>query len=287
MWSFRVGRVLDIDVRIHALFLVLLAFIGLGVLFREGFFASMFAVIFVALVFVFVFLHELGHCLTARHYGVRVRDITLWPLGGIASMDHMPKNPRLEMFITLAGPAVNLALAILLSPVAVVTYLLFESLFVVRLLEVNLLLLVFNLLPAFPLDGGRVYRAWLAGQVGYRVGTEKAVKMGQLIAIVVGAIGVLMFNLLLIALAVIIYIAGREEQAMVEAQQQQMQGFFFFHFDAQNYSQPADYRQWAQQLGAAGQHASGWWQQAWRTIKQWWRRLYKKARRWWQNRQAK
>jgi stage IV sporulation protein FB len=290
MWSFRLGRVLGIEVRIHFLFIVLLALVGLSALLRGGFLACLLSLIFISLVFAFVFLHELGHSLVARRYGIHVRDITLWPLGGIASMDRIPQEPQVEMVIALAGPAVNLALAILLTPLAVVTYLLNESLFTVYLLEVNLVLLFFNLLPAFPMDGGRVYRAWQAKRVGYQQATRKAVQLGQIIAIIMGCLGLVTLNFLLLAIAAFVFVAGREELAMIESQYQQIRNFYFFHLDPQqqgrpgtNYHRPGvNYQGWVHQLQIAMSQAGAWALEFWHTMRRWSRRFYKKAKKWWQ-----
>lgn len=193
-WSWRLCRVTGIDVLIHWSFLLLPAWAG-GMTYwqTESVAASVTTVLFVMVVFACVVLHELGHALVARRYGIVTRDIVLLPIGGLARLEAVPEDPLAELWIALAGPAVNLAIAAALGlgiaglsdmdshhllpsadsalPVAV------------TLFWVNVLLVVFNLLPAFPMDGGRVLRALLALKLERLTATRIAVRTGQAMAV--------------------------------------------------------------------------------------------------------
>lgn len=170
--SFQIGTAFGIPVRIHWSFLVLLLlFWGQPWL--------------LVAVFGSVLLHELGHAVVARRFGVRVLDITLWPLGGMARLAEMPETPRVEALVALAGPAVNVALAAASGLVLVVVGPFAPTLagLALPLFVVNLMLGVLNLVPAFPMDGGRVYRAWLARGASWLEATEQAVRVGRGVAL--------------------------------------------------------------------------------------------------------
>src|SRR5437868_855538 len=167
------GRVAGIDLYVHATFLLLLAWIGIQES-AQGVAAVAASMLYIVALFAIVVLHELGHALTARRYGVVTRDIILLPIGGVARLERMPRDPRQEVLVALAGPAVNVALAALLYAIVRLTGqpptadvydfdpLLSVRAFFYQLVFVNLVLALFNLLPAFPMDGGRVLRALLA-----------------------------------------------------------------------------------------------------------------------------
>jgi Zn-dependent protease len=177
--SLHIGRVFGIDLRIHPIWLLLL-----GVLVLAG--GSLAFWLTIVLLGVVV-LHELGHSLVAKHYGVRVLDITLWPLGGMARMESIPEDTRIETAIALAGPLVNFLLAGLSLPVLFAGGM--PAYLAQQFLVVNLILGTFNLVPAFPMDGGRVLRAFL-GRNGDWVGaTERAVKIGRVCAIAMIVLG--------------------------------------------------------------------------------------------------
>jgi Zn-dependent protease/predicted transcriptional regulator len=159
--------------------------------------------------FLSVLLHELGHALAARRYGVETRRITLWLLGGVAQLEKIPKEPRKELAIALAGPAVSFALALLFrllrqeaGALGFLTH---------YLALVNLVLGLFNLLPALPLDGGRVYRALLGLRMPYLLATKKAVAMSQAVAVALGLFGLMVFNPFLVLMAFFVYMASRAE----------------------------------------------------------------------------
>jgi Zn-dependent protease len=177
-----------------------------------------------------VVLHELGHALMARYFGIGTRDITLYPIGGVARLDRMSERPAEELLIALAGPAVNLVLVLLLSPfvvTAAVTGLLggdgtavsvaeeavaLVARFLGALWLSNLMLLIFNLLPAFPMDGGRVLRALLSAGLGLLRATEIAANVGMVVAVIMGVVGgVVWHNFMLVILAAFVYFAGQQE----------------------------------------------------------------------------
>jgi len=209
-WSFRVATAFGIPIRIHFTFLFFLAWVTISGSSSDGF---SLAILLVA-IFACVLLHELGHALVAKHFGVETTDITLYPIGGIAMLDGRPK-PRQEFWIALAGPAVNVALAIVLALCVYV----FEGGFsqfagglekatlLDALLIANIGLTLFNLIPAFPMDGGRVLRAALAQAMPEAKATQIAGGIGQGLAILIGLAGLLMqqgFVLLLIAFFVFV-----------------------------------------------------------------------------------
>jgi len=182
-------------------------------------------VVFVFAIFGCVVLHELGHALAARAYGIGTRDITLYPLGGVASLERMPENPGREIAIALAGPAVNIVIAGVLFSGFVGASLLsvwtavgqFGGLdqFLANVMVANVVLAVFNLLPCFPMDGGRVLRAFLATQVSRVRATEIAVRIGSLVAVAFICVGLYSGHFGLIAVAVMVWLLGQAELASV------------------------------------------------------------------------
>lgn len=221
-WSYKVGRLAGIDVHVHLTFLLLLAWIGASRLFHgQGLVQAGLSVALMAMVFGIVVLHELGHALAARRFGVPTRDITLLPIGGVARLERMPEKPWQELAVAAAGPAVNLVLAsvsglglylvggLQTSPA---TLLLGE--FVVWLVMANLVLLAFNLVPAFPMDGGRIFRALLALRLPFLKATEIAVYVGRFLAVGLGLAG-LFYNPMLVLIAVFVWMGGSAELSMV------------------------------------------------------------------------
>ncbi|MEP6809746.1 MAG: site-2 protease family protein, partial [Chthoniobacterales bacterium] len=163
-WSFSIGRIAGIDLKVHGTFFLLLAWIGF-IYYRDGgTAAAVDGLIFILLIFLCVVLHEFGHALAARRYGIKTRDITLLPIGGLARLERMPDNPREEVVVALAGPAVNIVIAAALSVVLGLTSgipgpEMMEQTgapLALRLFAVNIWLVLFNMIPAFPMDGGRV-----------------------------------------------------------------------------------------------------------------------------------
>ncbi len=178
---------------------------------------------FILTLFLCVVLHEFGHAFAARRYGIGTRDITLLPIGGVARLERMPEKPSQELVVALAGPAVNIAIAgllmIALAGTGAVTSWNFLQLamgsFWERLMVVNLFLAAFNLLPAFPMDGGRVLRALLSAQIGRRSATQIAARIGQGIAVALGLLG-LLSSPFLVVLALFVFLGAQAEAGMVE-----------------------------------------------------------------------
>lgn len=214
-WSWKLGRVAGIDVYMHGTFLILLAWVAVSHYLQRHDLADAGAgVVFILALFAIVVLHELGHALAARHYGIRTRDITLLPIGGVARLERMPDDPKQELLVALAGPAVNVALAALLA--GVVTPTAWHDLqwvggdFLSKLLWVNVSLAVFNLIPAFPMDGGRALRALLAMRMDYVRATQIAAHIGQGLALVFGLVG-LFSNPFLVFIALFVWMGAASE----------------------------------------------------------------------------
>src|SRR3954452_23751102 len=215
--SWKLGRVAGIDLFLHPTFLILLAFVGA----TQG---GLETVLLVSAVFGCVLLHELGHALMARRFGIETEDITLYPIGGVARLRRMPRAPGAELLIALAGPAVNFAIVAALLVLqtlglAGAGYGSWFDAFVGSLMLVNLALGLFNLIPAFPMDGGRVLRALLSGWLGRARATTIAASIGRALALAFGVYSLLSFNLLHTALAAFIYLVAGSEEASVLAEE--------------------------------------------------------------------
>jgi Zn-dependent protease/CBS domain-containing protein len=221
-WSIPIGAVKGTVIRIHVTFLLFLLWIGVAHYAQGGWNAGVQGVVFIALLFLCVLLHEFGHVFAARRYGIQTPDITLLPIGGVARLERIPEQPGQELVVALAGPAVNLVIAALLY-LAFGGYVPAEGLEVAnpgvdmmaRLAAVNLFLAVFNLIPAFPMDGGRVLRALLAYRLGYGRGTQIAASVGQAVAFGLGLLG-LFWNPLLIFIALFVYLGASSEAHAVQ-----------------------------------------------------------------------
>jgi len=223
-WSVKIARLAGIDVYMHWTFLLLLGYVGF-VNYRpqQDLAAAAQGIALVMAVFVCVVLHELGHALTARRYGIGTLDITLLPIGGVARLERMPDDPRQELWVALAGPAVNVVIAAVLLFVTAIagialrlpTVSLLEvaawATFLRSLMFINVLLVFFNMLPAFPMDGGRVLRALLARRFEYARATELAVRVGQVMAFLFGMLGLFGPNPLLIFIALFVYLGAEAE----------------------------------------------------------------------------
>jgi Zn-dependent protease/CBS domain-containing protein len=214
-------------VRVHPTFFLLLIWIGALQLIRGGLWDAVTGIAFVIVLFACVVLHEFGHILMARRFGIATPDVTLLPIGGVASMERMPEKPREEILVALAGPAVNLVIAALLmfivgDRLALETVTQIESPKPDLLLQIavaNLVLVVFNLIPAFPMDGGRVLRAVLTLKLGYTRATRIAATFGQALAVLFGVVG-LLGNPFLVLIAIFIFLAASGEANYVEMKDQ-------------------------------------------------------------------
>lgn len=222
--KWKLGTLAGIGVYLHWSFWLLPAWILMSA--GGGLAGAVGLVLFVFAIFGCVVLHELGHALMARHYGIGTRDITLYPIGGVASLERMPRRPSQELAIALAGPAVNVVIAGVLFGILLVAGIGTQGLvfnvaggsILLNLLAVNVALVVFNMLPAFPMDGGRVLRAFLAMRVPYLRATEIAVRVGQGVAIVLAVIGMRTGGTMLF-IALFIFLAARAELAMARRQE--------------------------------------------------------------------
>lgn len=242
-WSLKLITIRGIPIRVHISFLLVIAWAALLGLRGTDVGASgagwldgvVFMVAFVLLLFVCVVLHELGHSLVAQLFGIKVQDITLWPVGGVARMARLPEQPYQEFLITAAGPATNILLTILLAgltlvwigPMTLLTLAasprllaLFlsrtdgQSLLILLLLN-NLLLALFNLIPAFPMDGGRLLRSLLASVLPFGRATEIASLVGQGLAVVMAMIALLTGNFFLGLIGLFVFMAAWQERQQV------------------------------------------------------------------------
>jgi len=212
-----------IGIYVHATFLLLPLFVLLSNMGTGQIGWALYSIMMIPAVFACVVLHELGHALTARKYGIETRDITLYPIGGVARLERLPQRPIEEFWIAVAGPAVNVVIAALLAPICLFVVgtdfsawtnsLLGLVLF--PLLFANVLLVLFNLLPAFPMDGGRVLRALLAIHLGQLRATTIAVQIGVAMAVVFGIVGLVTGQLMLPVIGVFVYLVGQQELAAV------------------------------------------------------------------------
>ena len=216
--SFRLFRIFGISINIHITFFLLFLLVASG---------GIKWIFLVVGIFFFVTVHELCHSLMAKYFGITVREITLLPIGGVSSMTRMPEKPIQEFLISIAGPLSNVViiavfffpLKILLGPEALFRYPLSAQtwpLTIAYLYWINLILAGFNLLPAFPMDGGRVLRAILATRLGYRKATKIAVNFGHAFALLFAYFGIIRLNIILVIIAIFIYTAASDELAQVD-----------------------------------------------------------------------
>jgi Zn-dependent protease/predicted transcriptional regulator len=217
----RLARIAGIDIYVHWTFAVMLGWVFLShVWAKHGLGMAIEGVSFVATIFACVALHELGHALTAQRFGVRTRDITLYPIGGVARLERIPEKPSQELLVAIAGPMVNFAIAGALwfsvdalpdaSQLSIV-----GGRFLAKVMYVNLSIGLFNLLPAFPMDGGRVLRALLALRMDYVRATQIAATAGQIVAALLGLAG-LFGNWFLIFIALFVFSAAQQEALIVQ-----------------------------------------------------------------------
>jgi len=222
-WSIRIARVAGIEVRLHLTFLLFLAWIGFSYYRWGGPEAAWQGVVFMLALFGCVLLHEFGHAFAAMAFGIRTPDITLLPIGGVARLQRMPDHPWQELVVAVAGPLVNVGIA------AVLIFLLGQQLawehlerlnqpgvaWLAKLASVNIMLVLFNLIPAFPMDGGRVLRALLAMALPYGRATQIAATIGQGLAFVFGFLG-LFTNPMLLFIAFFVFLGAQQEAAAAQ-----------------------------------------------------------------------
>ncbi len=221
----RLGRIAGIQILVHWTFLLLIGWI----VFREmrrgsDTTTTLITIGFVLALFFCVVLHELGHSLTARRFGIETRKITLLPIGGVASLERIPEDPKQELLVAVAGPAVNVVIALVLYIFTPVRQInpddLIEGVntwqgFLFSLFSVNLLLVLFNAIPAFPMDGGRILRSLLAMRLGRLRATQMASSLGQIFAIFFVFAG-LFYNPFLVLIGIFVYFGARSENIMVQ-----------------------------------------------------------------------
>ena len=218
-WSWKIARIAGIDIYIHATFFILIYLVGVSYWNQEGTIEAVISGVgFILALFSCVVLHEFGHSLTARRYGIKTKHITLLPIGGVAALEKMPDDPRQEIHVAIAGPVVNFVIAFFLYiylnlqhlPISQEELSVTDGSFLYRLMMVNLFIGGFNLLPAFPMDGGRILRAVLAMRRDHASATKKAAQVGQFLAIAMGFLGI-MYNPFLLIIAVFIWFGASME----------------------------------------------------------------------------
>jgi len=223
-WSWKLCRVAGIPIYVHWTFVILLVSIVVGYWAKShDILAGLEGGAFILTLFGCVVLHELGHALMARRFGVPTADITLLPIGGVARLQRIPERPGQELLIAVAGPAVNVVIVGLLL-VAGVDFAgdfrdsdhLVQERFWPKILEVNAFLALFNMLPAFPMDGGRVLRALLAMRLPYARATRLAASVGQFMAVGFGLLGLSYGAPMLLLIALFVWIGAEGEALQVE-----------------------------------------------------------------------
>ena len=207
-----IGRIAGIPLRIHATFLLLLGWFGVSSLAYQEPLAAGLHILFPVLLFGIIVLHELGHALMARSFGIATRDITLYPIGGIASLESTPPSPRQEMAIAAAGPAVNLALATMAFALGATVTSPLASYLLDSLVTINLGLALFNLLPALPMDGGRILRAYLSTRMDRVAATNKAASLARTVAWGLGIFGLATASFNLVLIGIFVWFAATAEQ---------------------------------------------------------------------------
>jgi stage IV sporulation protein FB len=224
-WSFKIGRIAGTELRVHATFFLLLVWIGLSYYASGGLPAAIQGIIFILLIFACVVLHEFGHALAAKYfYGIETPDITLLPIGGVARLQRMPDKPIGELVVAIAGPLVNVVIALILfallgrlaGPAEVQQMTDPRANMLAKLAVLNVWLVLFNLIPAFPMDGGRILRSILALSLSYARATRIAAGIGQTLAFVFGLLGLMSWNPMLLLIAVFVYLGASQESQMAQ-----------------------------------------------------------------------
>jgi Zn-dependent protease len=221
--SLRIGRLFGIPVTLHVTFLLFVVLLGMVYLFQGGLVAAVRGVLFILALFLSVTIHEFGHSLVARRFGVKVTEITLLPIGGVSKMARLPEQPRQELLISIAGPLTSLGLAVLFGAASLLLYgpaatfraSVTGGRFVADLARVNVLLALFNLLPGFPMDGGRIFRSILARTMSFARATAVAATVGRVFAVGLGILG-LFSSIWLVFIAIFIYFGAGQESRDVQ-----------------------------------------------------------------------
>lgn len=217
--SWELGSISGIKLRVHWTFILLPVWVYLSsVIAGNGVLGAATAVLFVLAIFGCVLLHELGHALAARQFGIGTRDITLLPIGGVAALERIPRNPFQELWIAVAGPLVNVVIASVIFVGLMVTQATLSTglaQFFAQLALVNILLVLFNLIPAFPMDGGRILRSVLAMFMDYVPATQVAATVGQVCAIGLAILGLVTGNIMLMFVGGFVFLAARAENNLV------------------------------------------------------------------------
>lgn len=241
-WSYKIARIAGIDVKIHVTFLLLLAWFGLIYWQQDGMRGAVEGVGFTLLLFLCVLLHEFGHAFAARAYGIRTPDITLLPIGGVARLERMPDKPVQELVVALAGPAVNVVIGLVLSVVVVAKIRMADFTEIdrvggslpVKLLAVNCMLVAFNAIPAFPMDGGRVLRSLLAMKLDYTLATTIAARIGQGLAVCFAVWSFFGGPNMLLFIAIFVFLGAQQELAYAKfrsgAANRKVSDVMFAHF---------------------------------------------------------
>jgi Zn-dependent protease len=224
-WALRLGHLYGIPIRVHFTFLFLLAFLFLATTLGSGWLSGVRSLLFIVLVFLCVLLHELAHSYVSVHYGLRVRSIVLLPIGGLALLEDLPREPRQEIHIALAGPAANFVLAlwfgvllVVLDPSAPFRPVLSGEALLPSLFWSNLYLGLFNLIPAYPLDGGRVLRAWWGQRMDYIDATRRAVVVGETFALLFMLTGLVWWQPWLVVVGLFVFWAAVTEERVAVLQ---------------------------------------------------------------------
>ncbi len=230
--AFHITKVAGIPLKVHwtfGLFFIWIAYVGSKAgLETMGIFRLC---LFALVLFVCVVLHELGHALTARRYGITTKDIIISPIGGIARLQRIPENPKQELLVAIAGPAVNLAIAIVLGTVLTLftsqgvmpvgdpeKIFNISSNFLPALFLLNCVLIVFNLIPAFPMDGGRILRSFLSMKWGRQKATKWAASIGQVIAVAFAIFGIYHGDYILVFIGLFVFFSAASEYRMIKAE---------------------------------------------------------------------
>ena len=216
--TIRLGKWFGIETYIHWSFTLFMLWVLLSVSISGGIQQGLNASLFFFFFFVCVYFHELGHAKAAKTYGIETHDITLLPIGGLARLASMPRSPKAEIVVAIAGPAVNVLIAAMMAIVLLIAGGINESLqsnpirlgFLQQLFAVNVILVVFNLIPAFPMDGGRILRAILAMRFGHLRGTSIAARIGRYLALLMMVVG-LFTSFSLILVGIFVLVAGFKE----------------------------------------------------------------------------